>query len=186
MDELIGLTIVRMQKVLDVLKADLMTVRVGRAAPSLVENIIVRVYGGSQALRVIELATISVRDPRTITVTPFDSSIIDEVQKGILEANIGLNPMIASGSIQISIPELSEERRQQLLRLVKQKLENGKVMIRQARHESMIDIKKKYTDKLISEDDLERLEKEVQNITDKIIEEIEQMGKKKEEELMKF
>lgn len=176
----------KMQKILEVLKNDLATVRTGRATPSLVDSIVVSVYGGSTRLKLMELATIAVSDSQIILITPFDGSIIGEIQKGILEANVGLTPAIDGAVIRIAIPPLSGERRQELIALMKQKLENGKIMVRQARHEGMSDIKKQFNDKVISEDDVSRLEKEVQKTTDDVIVEIESLGKKKEEDLMQL
>lgn len=175
-----------MQKVLEVLKTDLSTVRAGKAAPSLVENIVVAAYGGTQRLKVVELAQIHAVDPQTLAITPFDGSIIGEIQKAIMEGNVGLTPVIDGTLIRISIPPLSEERRQQLVFLVNQKLEGGKIQIRQMRHEAMNDLKKQSNDKLISEDDVDRLEKDVQKITDETILEIENLGKAKEQELMQI
>jgi ribosome recycling factor len=175
-----------MQRVLDVLKTDLATVRTGRATPSLVENIVIAAYEGTQRLKVVELAQIHTTDPQTIVITPYDASIIGEVHKGIMEGNVGLTPIIDGTIIRISIPPLSEERRQQLVGLVNQKLEGGKIQVRQMRHEAMNAAKKQFNDKDISEDDLLRLEKEIQKITDDTILEIETMGKKKEEELMQI
>lgn len=171
----------RMQKVLEVLKIDLSTVRTGRATPSLVENVVINAYGGSAKMRVMELATISTSDSQTILITPFDQSIIGEINKGIMEANIGLTPVIDGQNIRISIPLLSEERRQQLVQLVNQKLEGAKIQVRQVRHEGMTDVKK---DEEISEDEVARLEKEIQRLTDETIAQIDALGKKKEEELM--
>lgn len=176
----------RMQKVMEVLRTDLATVRTGRAAPSLVEHIVIGAYGGTQRLKVMELATIGTSDPHTLIITPYDGSIIGEIQKGILEANVGLNPVIDGQVIRISIPPLSEERRQELIHLMRQKLENGRIMVRQMRHEAMLEIKKQNNDKAISEDEMARLEKEAQKATDEVILEIEGMGKKKEEELMQI
>lgn len=176
----------RMQKVLEVLHGDLATVRTGRAAPSLVENIVISAYGGSARLKVLELATIATSDPQTLTVTPFDATIIGEIQKGIIEASTGLNPVIDGQLIRIAIPQLSEERRQELIKMMRQKLENGKIMVRQARHEAMEEIKKQYNDKAIGEDDQMRLEKEIQKLTDDNILRIDEMGKRKEEELMQI
>lgn len=173
-----------MQKVIEVLKTDLSTVRAGKAAPSLVENIVVAAYGGTQRLKVVELAQIHAVDAQTLAITPYDGSIIGEIHKAILEGNVGLTPVIDGTIIRISIPPLSEERRQQLVSLVNQKLEGGKIQVRQQRHEAMIDVKKSFNQKQISEDDLLRLEKEIQKLTDETIAEIENMGKKKEEELM--
>ncbi len=186
MDQLIQDARSKMRKILDVLRTDLSTVRTGRAAPSLVENIVINAYGGTQRLRVMELATIGSSDPQTLVITPFDNSITSEIQKGIAEANVGLNPVIDGQLIRISIPRLSEERRQELIHLMRQKLENGRIMMRQVRHEGMADIKKQKEQKTVSEDEAGRMEKEVQKITDELMEEIEGMGKKKEEELMQI
>ncbi len=176
----------KMQKVLAVLHQDLATVRTGRAAPSIVENIVIGAYAGTQRLKLMELATIAVLDAQRLVITPFDSSIIGEIQKGIQEANVGLNPVIDGQLIRITIPTLSEERRQDLIHLMRQKLENGRIMIRQIRHEAMTHVKKKYSDKEVSEDEMVRLEKEVQKITDELMAEIEVMGERKEEELLQI
>lgn len=176
----------KMQKVLEVLETDLATVRTGRATPSLVEHIVISAYGGTQKLKVMELATINASDTHTLLITPFDASIIGEIQKGIMETNVGLTPTVDGDKIRISIPPLSEERRQELIHLMKQKLENGRIMVRQVRHEAMIDIKKQYANKEISQDEQLRLEKKVQNATDEIMGEIEGLGKRKEEELMQI
>lgn len=174
----------KMAKVLEVLKNDLATVRTGRANTSLVENIVVGVYGGSTRLKIMELATINITDSQTILITPFDGSIIGEIQKGIVDANVGLTPSIDGQNIRISIPPLSEERRGELIHLMKQKLENGRIMVRQARHEAMLEVKKQTEE--LSEDEKERIEKEVQRVTDEMISEIDTLGKKKEEELLKI
>lgn len=173
-----------MQKVLEVIKNDLGTVRTGRAAPSLVENIVINAYGGTTKMRVLEVATIGSLDPQTLVITPFDTTIIGEIQKGIQEANVGLSPVIDGQLIRISIPPLSQERREELVSLVHQKLEGGKIQVRQVRHEAMEEIKKQLNNKQIGEDDVMRLEKEVQKITDDTIAEIDSLGKRKEEELM--
>ncbi|MBI2031944.1 MAG: ribosome recycling factor [Candidatus Levybacteria bacterium] len=176
----------RMQKVLDLLRSDLATVRTGRAAPSLVENIVLSVYGGTQKLKLMELATITTSDSQTLMITPFDASIIGEIQKGILEANLGLNPANDGQVIRITIPQLSEERRKELIHLMHQKLENARIMVRQIRHEAMVHVKKQHADKEISEDEMARHEKEVQKLTDELMVDIEGLGKKKEEELLQI
>ncbi|MEK7573202.1 MAG: ribosome recycling factor [Patescibacteria group bacterium] len=173
----------RMAKILEIIHNDLATVRTGRATPSLVEHIMISCYGGTQKLRVVELATIVAQDTQTIVITPFDNSIIGEVQKGISEANVGLNPVIDGQLIRISIPQLSEERRQELIHLMHQKLENGRIMARQIRHEAMNDVKK---EKEISEDEVSRLEREIQKMTDELMEDVDIIGKKKEEELLQI
>lgn len=186
MEQIVDLARQRMQKVLEVLRTDLATVRTGRAAPSIVENIIINAYGGTARLKVMELATIVASDPQTLVITPFDASIIGEIKKGILEANVGLTPNLDGQVIRISVPPLSEERRNELIHLMRQKLEGGRIQVRQVRHEAMTEIKKEYNNKTISEDDLLHLEKEVQRLTDGIIAEIDAIGKRKEEELLQI
>jgi len=173
-----------MQKVVEVIKIDLATVRTGRASPALVENIVINAYGGTQKLKVVELAQIAAQDSQTIVITPYDQSIIGEIHKGLIEGNIGLTPVIDGQLIRISIPPLTEERRQQLVALVNQKLEGGKIQIRQVRHEAINEAKKQLNDKTISEDGMFHLEKEIQKLTDETIAELDNLGKKKEEELM--
>ena len=172
----------RMGKAVELLRGDLATIRTGKAAPSLVENIEISAYNGTTRLRVMELATVGALDPQTLVVTPFDASIIEEIRKGIMESGAGLNPASDGQVIRISIPPLSEERRQELVHLMNQKLENGRVMIRQIRHEALDDLKKGD----LPEDENSRLEKEVQRATDDFVGQIDELGKRKEEELMQI
>src|SRR6266700_5293852 len=109
----------KISKVLDVLKGDLGTIRTGRATPALVENIVINAYGGSAKLKVMELATIGVSDSHSLVLTPFDPSIINEIQKGIEAANAGFTPAIDGTLIRIRIPPLSQERRQELIKAMK-------------------------------------------------------------------
>ena len=176
---LIATTREQMRKALEVLHGDLSTIRTGKAAPSLVENISVSVYNGTTKLKILEVATVNAQDPQTLVLTPFDASIIEEIRKGILESGAGLNPASDGQVLRISIPPLSEERRQELIHLMKQKLENGHIMIRQIRHDAMNNVKKGD----LPEDETSRLEKEIQRATDEFIAEIDTLGKKKEEEL---
>ena len=174
----------KIQKILDILKQDLGTLRTGRASASLVENIVIDAYQGSAKLKIMELATIGATDPQTLVITPFDHSVIQEIEKGIVSANIGLSPVVDGQIIRITIPPLSEERRQELIKGMKHKLENGRIMVRQARHDAMEEIKKAHTDKEISDDDKGRHEKEVQKIVDDTMETIDSMGSQKESELL--
>jgi len=183
MDPVATQTKEKLQKVLDVLRDDLATIRTGRATPALVENIVVSAYNSSAKLKVMELATIATPDNKTIVLTPFDVSVIQDLQKGIEAANAGLNPIVDSNLLRISIPPLSLERRQELIKAMKHKLENGKVMVRQVRHEMIEDMKKDYEGR---EDDIKRLEKEIQHLVDQTSETIEEWGRKKEKELLQL
>lgn len=172
----------QIQKIMDVLHSDLGTIRTGRATPALVENVVVSVYGGSTKLRVMELATVGVSDSKTIVITPYDQSIIGEIQKGISDANIGMNPVVDSHIIRIVIPPLSNERRQELIKLMHHKLENGHIMVRQIRQKAMIDLK----NMKLPEDDEKRLEKEIQKIIDKAMSDVDSLGDQKEQELLQI
>jgi ribosome recycling factor len=141
-------------------------------------------YGGSQKLRVMEMATITTMDSKTIVIAPYDPSTIAEIEKGIGTSGSGLVPVVDGEIIRITIPPLSQERRMEYLKLAKAKLESGKVMVRQVRQEAMKDLKKAVTDKTISEDQQKLGEKKVQELTDEVIAELEGMGERKEAELM--
>lgn len=182
MDGLLHQLSSKMQKTLGVLQQDVSTVRTGRASPTLVDHLEVVVYGGSAKMKIMEVATVTVSDAQTLVITPFDNSILSEIQKGIQEANIGFNPSNDGQVIRISIPPLSEERRKELIHLMKQKLENGRVMIRQARQEAMNDVKKNEE----SEDEKKRIEKEIQKINDDYMGKVDALGRQKEEELMQI
>lgn len=183
MEPLVTSTKQKINKILEIIKNDLATIRTGRASPMFVENVVVSVYGGSTKLKIMELATVGVLDARTLVLTPFDLSITQEIQKGIQEANIGFTPVIDGHVIRISIPPLSQERREELIKAMKHKLENGKIMVRQARHEARDEINKTYEGR---EDDIKRLEKEAQKVVDETMELIEDLGKQKEQELMQI
>ena len=186
MDDLISSARQGMQKVLVSLGNDLATIRTGRASPAIIENIVVPVYNGTQRLQIREIGTVFASDSRTLVLTPFDHSILDEIQKGIMAANVGLTPSNDGNVIRISIPPLSEERRGDLIKLVNQKLEGGRITIRQVRQDAMRDLKKRFTDKEVSEEEMRRLEKEIQKITDEIMGQIELLRERKEAELMQI
>ena len=173
-----------MKKALEVTMGDLATIRSGRATPALVEHIVISAYGATQRLRVMEMATITTMDAKTIVIAPYDPSVIVDIEKGIQEANTGLTPVIDGDIIRITIPPLSAERRSEYLKLAKAKLESGRVMIRQMRHEGMKSLKKAADEKNISEDQQEYGDKLVQEMTDEMIAEIDSLGQRKERELM--
>lgn len=183
MDPIAESTKKKIEKVLDILNGDLSTIRTGRATPALVENIVISAYGGSTKLKVVELATIGSSDAATLVLTPFDPSIAHEIQKGIEAANVGFSPVIDGNIIRISIPPLSQDRRAELIKAMKHKLENGRIMVRQVRHDAMDTIKKEYEGR---EDDIKRLEKEVQKIVDDTMGTIEDWGSQKESELLQI
>lgn len=185
-DEFIASVKTKMQKSYDVTKNDIGTVRTGRATPALVENIIISAYGGTSKMKVMEIAMITAQDTKSLLIQPYDATTHDEIIKGIQEANVGLSPISDGEAIRISIPPLSEERRQEYLKLAKTKIEAGKVMIRQVRHDEMNQVKKAFDGKEISEDEKKRQEKHIQEVTDKMIEALDELGAAKEKELMQI
>ena len=176
----------KMQSAVDSLVNDIAGVRTGRATPALVENIIVPAYGGTQRLRVMEVASITAPDPSQIVISPWDKSIIGDIRKGILEANIGMNPSIDGEIIRIVVPPLTTEDREKYVKIVSQKLEVGKVAVRQIRADEMQEVKKKFEAKNITEDEKRDMEKKVQELTDLYIAKIDEAGEKKKVELMQI
>lgn len=174
----------KMQQVLNLITNDISSLRTGRATPSLVENIICPAYGGTQRLKVQELATITAPDPQTLNISPWDKSIIGDIRKGIMEANVGLNPIIDGELLRIAFPPLTTEDREKYVKLLSQKLEGGRIMIRQQRGEAMQEIKKKFEAKEVSEDEKFADEKKVQEITDEFVNKINEVGERKKQELL--
>lgn len=176
----------KMQSAMDVVVSDAAAIRTGRASPALVENIFCPAYGGTQRLKVMELATITVSDPTQIVISPWDKSIIGDIRKGILEANLGLNPSIDGEVIRIVIPPMTTEDREKYVKILSSKLENGKVAIRQIRGDEMREIKEKFERKDITEDERFAFEKKLQEITDDFVGKIDDLGNKKKEELLQI
>lgn len=174
----------KMHKALEVIKNDLATVRTGRATPSLIENVLISAYDGTAKMKLQEMATIMAADSRTLNVTPFDSTQLSAIERGIFEANVGLTPVVESNLIRLSIPTLTQERRQEYLKLAKAKVEAGRVMIRQIRHDVMSEIKRAYEADTLNEDASIHLEDEIQTITDHTMAELDVLWEKKEQELL--
>jgi len=174
----------KMSQVEELVKSDLATVRTGRATPALIENIQVEAYEGTGKLKIVELATITLQDPHTLVISPWDKSVIGQIRKAIESANIGLSASIDRDLIRIKIPPMTSEDRQNFIKILHQKLENGKIMIRQIRHEAMERIRQSFAKKEISEDEKILDEENLQKLTDKYVEQIEQLGKIKEQQIL--
>lgn len=159
-------------------------VRTGKASPSLVENIMVEVYGGSH-MRIRELAGITAPEPRQLLVQPWDQGTLVPIEKAIQKANIGLNPMVQGRSLRILIPELSTEQREKFVKAVKHMAETGRVAVRHVRREAIEHLKKEQKASTITEDELKHGEKEVQTLTDQFIKKIDDHLHHKEQEIMK-
>ena len=174
----------KMQAAVELVTSDIGAIRTGRATPALVEGLVIAVYGGTQKLKVQELATISAPDAQSLVIDPWDKSIIGEIRQGIAAANIGMNPMIDGELIRVTMPPLTTEDREVYSRLLSTKLENGRVMIRQLRGDAMHEIKKQFEEKELSEDEKFAQEKRLQEITDEFIDKLDEAGEKKRQELL--
>ncbi|NLV88057.1 MAG: ribosome recycling factor [Tissierellia bacterium] len=174
----------RMQKTISVYKDELQSIRAGRANPALLDKITVDYYGQITPLK--QVGSISAPEPRLLVIQPWDPNLIPAIEKEILKSDLGLNPSNDGKVIRLVIPMLTEERRRELTKIVKKNSENAKVAIRNIRRDIIDRIKKMEKDKEISEDDRRLGEEEVQKITDKYIEEIDVITKKKEEELLEI
>lgn len=174
----------RMQKTVSVFKEELQSIRAGRANPALLDKISVDYYGQITPLK--QLGSITAPEPRLLVIQPWDPKLIPTIEKEILKSDLGLNPSNDGKVIRLVIPMLTEERRKELAKLVKKTSENAKVAVRNIRRDINDRIKKMEKDKEISEDERRLGEEEVQKITDKYIEEIDSITKKKEDELMEI
>lgn len=172
----------RMKGAIQALEEDLAGIRTGRASPALIERMQVEYYGVPTPL--IQLATISVPEARTLLIRPFDASSLKAIERAILASDLGLTPNNDGKAIRLNLPPLTEERRRELVKVVHNRVEEGRVAIRNVRRDSIRDLREFEQEKLISEDDLKRGEEELQKITDQYIEEINGVGERKEKEIL--
>ncbi len=172
----------RMRGAIQVLHDDLASVRTGRASPALVERLSVEYYGAPTPL--MQLASISVPEPRSLMIKPFDASTIKLIEKAIQMSELGLNPNNDGKVIHLNLPPLTEERRRDLAKHVHHRLEESRVAIRNIRRDAHNDMRDFEKEKLISKDELERGEEDLQKLTDRYVEEVGTMGRKKELEIM--
>jgi len=180
--ELITLLRQKFAKVVENIEEDFATVRVGRAKPSLVEGVMVSAYGSH--MRLMELATITAPDPNMLIISPYDKSVLRDIEKAVQESEMQLSPSVSGDIIRIVIPSLTQERRLDFVKLLKQKTESGKIMLRQARQDvkEKIDALKERED--VSEDDIYMLLEQLDKITGEFNEKVEEMSREKEDEIM--
>jgi len=171
-----------MQKSIHSLVEELTTIRTGRANPGLVEKLQIEYYGSPASL--MQLSSISVPEPRTLMIKPFDKTTLKLIEKAILASDLGLTPNNDGLVIRLNLPPLTEERRRELVKHVHHRLEEARVAIRNIRRDSMKDIKDYESEKLISEDDRMRGEEELQKLTDRFMNEVDKIGHTKELEIM--
>ena len=172
----------KMQKTEHVVQHEFSGVRTGKASPVLIENITVEVYGSQMRIR--ELAGISTPEPRLLVIQPWDANSIHPIEKAIQKANLGLNPAIDKKIIRVAFPELSQERRQEFVRIIKKMAEDGRVAVRHVRRDAMEHLKKEGKAGGVTEDEVEHAEKEIQKLTDAYISKIDVLLAHKEKELM--
>lgn len=172
----------RMQKCVLSLKNDLKKLRTGRAHPSLIEHLRVDYYGAETPLP--QVANIAVEDARTLTITPWERNMVAAIEKAIMKSDLGLMPNTAGVVIRVPMPPLTEERRRDMTKVVRQEAENARVAVRNVRRDVMNDLKELLKEKLVSQDDDRRAQDDVQKLTDKYVAEIDQALAEKEKELM--
>ena len=174
----------RMQGAIKNLADDLAAIRTGRANPALVERLSINYYDAPTPL--MQLATISVPEPRSLMIKPFDATTLKEIEKSIQASDLGLTPNSDGKVIHLNLPPLTEDRRHELVKLVHVRLEETRVAVRNIRRDSHNDMRDFEKEKLISEDDLKSGEEDLQKLTDKFIEEVGEVGRKKESEIMEL
>ncbi|MDP9353320.1 MAG: ribosome recycling factor [Chloroflexota bacterium] len=172
----------RMRNSIEALKRDLANIRTGRASTGLVEHVQVDYYGATMPLN--QLATITAPEARLLVITPWDKNSIGAIEKSIQKSELNLNPSNDGKVVRIPIPALTEERRKDLVKLVKQRVEEDRVSIRNIRRDSINDIREMEQEKMVGEDEAKRAQEKVQTLTDRLIKEAEALGSQKEQEIL--
>ena len=172
----------RMKGAVHSLEDDLAVIRTGRASPALIERLSVEYYGNPTPL--MQLATISAPEPRLLTIRPFDPASLKDIERAILTSDLGLTPNNDGKMIRLSIPPLTEERRHDLVRVVRNRAEEGRIAIRNVRRDTLNDLREFEREKIISEDERRRGESDLQDLTDRYIEIINEQGRRKEAEVL--
>ena len=171
----------RMKKTVEALESELRTIRTGRASPALVERLQIEYYGTLTPLN--QLATISTPEPQLLTIRPYDPSSLRDIERAIFTSDLGLTPSNDGKLIRLVIPPLNEERRLELVKVVRRRVEEGKVTIRNCRRDALEELREFEKEKLIPEDEFYRARDELQELTDRYIEEIDKVQERKEQEI---
>jgi ribosome recycling factor len=174
----------RMSKSVAALQTELTKIRTGRAHTSLLDHITVEYYGSQVPLN--QAANVGVEDSRTLTVTPWEKDMVSAIEKAIMGSDLGLNPASAGTVIRVPLPPLTEERRKDMIRIVRQEAEGGRVAVRNVRRDAMHDVKELLKEKMIGEDEERRAEADIQAITDKYVAQIDEVLAAKEADLMEI
>ena len=184
LDEIMKDAATRMAKSVAALQSELTKIRTGRAHTSLLDHITVDYYGSQVPIN--QAANVSVEDSRTLTVTPWEKDMVPVIEKAIMGSDLGLNPATAGTVIRVPLPPLTEERRKDMIRVVRNEAEGGRVAVRNIRRDAMHDVKELLKEKMIGEDEERRAETEIQTITDKYVADIDGVLGVKEAELMEI
>jgi ribosome recycling factor len=172
----------KMSKAVDATRGEFASIRTGRATPALLDRLHVEAYGSSVPIK--QVATVSTPDARSLVIAAFDRNTVGDIRKAIEKSDLGLTPNVDGNQIRLIIPPLNEERRKELVKIVKKKGEDGKVAVRNIRHKFHDDLKTQLKDHKITEDDSKRLQDQLQKLTDKFVKEIDQLIASKEKEIM--
>ncbi|HEY3117229.1 MAG TPA: ribosome recycling factor [Chloroflexota bacterium] len=181
-DAIFSATEAHMKQTIEALQHDLSTIRTGRASPNLLDRVLVDYYGSQTP--VSALATISVPEARLIAIQPWDKQAFQAIEKAIQKSDLGLTPSSDGTTIRLAIPELTDERRQQLAKMVQKRAEEARVAVRNARRDGVDAVRKEEREKKVSEDESHRGQEQLQKLTDRFIGEVDQIGKNKEREIM--
>ena len=171
-----------MRKAVDVLEADLRAIRTGRASPALLERVMVEYYGTPTPLN--QLAVIAAPEPQLLTVRPYDPGSLGDIERAILKSELGLTPSNDGRIIRLSIPRLTEERRRDLAKLVRQRVEEGKVALRNVRREALDDLREFEKEKLVPEDEFYRGKDDLQDLTDHYTKQMDEVSTRKQQEIL--
>ncbi|MFA5531759.1 MAG: ribosome recycling factor [Thiohalomonadaceae bacterium] len=174
----------RMQKSLETLRHELAKLRTGRAHPSLLEHVTVDYYGSQVPIN--QVANVTAEDARTLAISPWEKTMVGPIEKAIMTSDLGLNPATTGTLIRVPMPALTEERRREMIKVVKHEGENAKVAIRNIRRDANADVKALLKDKQISQDDERRAEEEIQKLTDRYIVEVDKVVQAKEKDMMEL
>lgn len=174
----------RMQKTIESLKEELRRLRTGRAHTGLLDHITVEYYGSQ--VPISQTATVTVEDARTLAVNPWEKSMVPAVEKAIINSDLGLTPVSAGSVIRVPLPPMTEERRKDLVRVVRHEGENTRVAIRNVRRDALSNVKDLLKEKLVTEDDDRRAQDEIQKLTDRYVGQADALLKEKEAEIMEF
>jgi ribosome recycling factor len=181
-DDILSETSKKMGKAIDAMKRELATIRTGRATPAIVDHIKVDYYGVPTPLN--QIATISIPEARLLLIQPWDRQALSSMEKAILKSDLGLNPSNDGNMIRLRIPQLTEERRRELIKVVRKRVEEGRVALRNVRRSALEEIRGLERKKDISQDELKHAQGKLQELTDSFIEEVDRVGSDKEAELL--